>query len=195
MRPAQLEAIFAHELSHVRRRDNLAAAIHMLVEAIFWFHPLVWWLGARLVDERERACDEEVLKSGREPQVYAEGILTVCRHYLESPLICAAGVTGSNLKRRIEAIMARRIGRELTLSVKLLLAGAGALALAVPVTIGLLHAPPLRAQTPTATEAPPTFEVASIKPSDPGARGMMIRFAPGGRFTAKGATLKSLTAR
>ena len=179
----------------MRRRDNLAAAIHMLVEAIFWFHPLVWWLGARLVEERERACDEEVLKSGREPQVYAEGILTVCRHYLESPLICAAGVTGSNLKRRIEAIMARRIGRELTLSGKLLLAGAGTLALAVPVTVGLLHAPPLVAQTPTAAEAPPTFEVASIKPSDPGARGMMIRFAPGGRFTAKGATLKSLTAR
>ncbi len=42
---AHLEAILAHELWHVRRRDNLAAAIHMLVEAIFWFHPLVWWLG------------------------------------------------------------------------------------------------------------------------------------------------------
>ena len=43
-----LEAILAHELCHVRRRDNLAAAVHMTVEAIFWFHPLVWWLGARL---------------------------------------------------------------------------------------------------------------------------------------------------
>ena len=61
---AHLEAILAHELWHVRRRDNLAAAIHMLVEAIFWFHPLVWWLGARLVDEREEACDEEVLRAG-----------------------------------------------------------------------------------------------------------------------------------
>jgi bla regulator protein blaR1 len=39
---AHLEAILAHELWHVRRRDNLAAAIHMLVEAIFWFYPLVW---------------------------------------------------------------------------------------------------------------------------------------------------------
>ena len=33
------EAILAHEVSHVRRRDNLAAAMHMAVEAIFWFHP------------------------------------------------------------------------------------------------------------------------------------------------------------
>lgn len=59
--PLQLEAVFAHELSHVRRRDNLTASIHMVVEAVFWFHPLVWWIGARLVEERERACDEAVL--------------------------------------------------------------------------------------------------------------------------------------
>lgn len=56
--PAQWDAILAHELCHVRRRDNLTAAIHMAVEAIFWFHPLVWWIGKRLLDERERACDE-----------------------------------------------------------------------------------------------------------------------------------------
>jgi bla regulator protein BlaR1 len=42
--PAQLEAILAHEMCHVRRRDNLTAAIHMVVETLFWFHPLVWWI-------------------------------------------------------------------------------------------------------------------------------------------------------
>lgn len=76
--PPQMEAIVAHELCHVRRRDNLATALHMAVEALFWFHPLVWWLGARLVEERERACDEEVLLMGGEPEVYAEGILRIC---------------------------------------------------------------------------------------------------------------------
>ena len=63
--------------------------LHMLVEALFWFHPLVWWLGARLVDERERACDEEVLRLGSDPQIYAESILKICEFYLESPLLCA----------------------------------------------------------------------------------------------------------
>ena len=58
---AQLDAVLAHEVCHVRRRDNLTAALHMLVEAAAWFHPLVWWLRARLLAERERACDEEVL--------------------------------------------------------------------------------------------------------------------------------------
>ena len=52
---AQLEAVLAHEVWHARRRDNLFAALHMLVEAAFWFYPLVWWLGARLIEERERA--------------------------------------------------------------------------------------------------------------------------------------------
>ena len=46
--PPEMEAIVAHELCHIRRRDNLATAIHMSVEAIFWFHPLTWWLGVGL---------------------------------------------------------------------------------------------------------------------------------------------------
>ena len=54
--PPQLKAIVAHELCHVRRRDNLATTIHMSVEALFWFHPLVWWLGARLMEEHEVAA-------------------------------------------------------------------------------------------------------------------------------------------
>src|ERR1039458_4843958 len=111
---AELEAILAHELCHARRRDNLTAAIHMAVEAIFWFHPLVWWWGALLSKERERACDEEVVRMGGEPQIYAESILKVCEFYLASPVACAAGVTGGELKKRIEGIMTNRFTRKLS---------------------------------------------------------------------------------
>ena len=97
---AQLDAILTHEVQHVHRHDNLAAAIHMVVEAIFWFHPLLWWLGARLVEERERACDEDVLELGSERQVYAEGILKVCEFCLASPLACMSGVAGGNLEEK-----------------------------------------------------------------------------------------------
>ena len=117
--------MLAHELCHVRRRDNLTAAIHMIVEAIFWFHPLVWWIGARLVEERERACDEEVLSLGNEPQVYAEGILNVCKLYLESPLRCVSGVTGSDLKKRIQAILTGRVAGELNFAKRVALAACG----------------------------------------------------------------------
>src|SRR5262249_44217189 len=99
--PDQLRVILAHELSHVRRHDNRTAAIHMIVEALFWFYPLITWIGKRLLEARERACDEEVLQAGQEPEVYAQGILNVCKFYLESSPVCAAGVTGSNLGRRI----------------------------------------------------------------------------------------------
>src|SRR5207249_900085 len=116
--PPQLEAVLAHEMCHVRRRDNLTATIHMLVEAVFWFHPLVWWIGARLVDERERACDEHVLRVFEEPQTYAAGILEVCKLYVESPLACVSGVTGSHLRKRIEDIMINRVGRTLNFARK-----------------------------------------------------------------------------
>ena len=131
LQDAQLEAIIAHEVWHVRRRDNLAASVHMVVEAIFWFHPMVWWLGSRLVEERERACDEEVLGLGFEPQVYAEGIIHVCKYYLESPLVCVAGVSGSNLKKRMERIMNNRTPRKLDFWRKLMLATVGVILFAI----------------------------------------------------------------
>ncbi len=160
--PAQLQSILVHELCHVKRRDNLAALIHMLVEATFWFHPLVWWIGARLIEERERACDEEVLRSGSQPGVYAESILQVCKFYLESPLECVSGVTGSDLKKRIESIMSGLPGRSLTPARKLMLVAASLSAIGGPLIFGALNAPAIRAQNASATTR--KFEVASIKP-------------------------------
>jgi beta-lactamase regulating signal transducer with metallopeptidase domain len=110
----ELETILLHELSHIRRRDNLTGALHLIVEAVFWYHPLVWWVGARIFHEREKACDEDVLRWGCASQVYAEGILKVCEFCIASPLACAAGVSGSDLRKRIEAIMNKGIGIRLT---------------------------------------------------------------------------------
>jgi bla regulator protein blaR1 len=167
--PPQLEAVLAHELCHVQRRDNLTSAIHMIVEAVFWFHPLVWWIGARLMDERERACDEEVLRLGSEPQVYAEGILNVCKLYVESPLRSVSGVTGSNLKKRIQTILTGRVAGELNFARKVALAVAGMAALAAPIAVGMLNAPRIRAQSQSssirsAPAATPKFKTASIRP-------------------------------
>ena len=168
--PRQLDAILAHELCHVRRRDNLTATIHMAVQAIFWFHPLVWWLGVRLVEERERACDEEVLRLGAKPQIYAAGILNVCKLYVESPLPCVAGVTGSNLKKRIETIMWSRAALRVNFMNKVALATAGVATLAVPIVIGILNAPSVLAQAEagwqTKAGGKMTFEVASVKLSN-----------------------------
>ena len=174
---AELEAILAHELCHIRRRDNLLSAIHMLVEALFWFHPLVWWLGARLEEERERACDEDVVRTGGDPQIYAESILKVVEFYLASPIPCAAGVTGGELKNRIENIMANRRKRELNLGTKLMLATAAIVALVGPIGIGLMNPSRSRAQ-----DAPLSFDVASVKAISQGWIEVRPTRSPG-RFT------------
>jgi bla regulator protein blaR1 len=189
---AQLDAILAHEISHVRRRDNLAAAIHMLVEAVFWFHPLVWWIGARLVAERETACDQDVLGFECEPEVYAQGILKVCEYYLEAPLLCVSGVAGSDLKKRIEGIMAHRIGRDLGLARKLLLAVAGIAAIAVPIGIGLVNSSAGQDQPQAAAAPLPEFEAVSIKPNKSGKDPSRFHPARGGRLTATNVTLRAL---
>lgn len=147
---AHLNAIFAHELCHIRRRDNLTAALHMLVEAIFWFHPLVWWMGSKLVEERERACDEEVVRLGCEPELYAETILQICKLYLATPLVCAAGISGADLSKRIETIMNNALLRNLSVTKKTLLVTVAALALIAPIAAGILGAAPARTQSPKA---------------------------------------------
>jgi bla regulator protein BlaR1 len=188
----QLEAIVAHELCHIRNRDNLLAACHMAIEAIFWFHPLIWWLGARLVEEREHACDEEVLRTGSQPEIYAESILKVCRFYLESPMVCVSGVTGADLKKRIESIMTHRAARELGVARKLLLASVGVAAVAVPLAIGMMKTPELGIDSQAALAAPAAFEEVSIKRGVPGSHRVAIRILRAGSFNTTNATLKEL---
>jgi uncharacterized protein (TIGR03435 family) len=159
---AQTRGVIAHEMCHVDHRDNLMAAIHMFVETVFWFHPLVWWIGKRMVEERERACDEEVLRLGSEPRAYAEGILEICKLYVESPLACVSGMAGANLRKRVVAIMRDHGGVRLSRAKKVLLAAAGALALAAPIGVGIVNAPVIRAQSASAKEGK-SFEVASVK--------------------------------
>ena len=165
-------------LNHIRRRDNLTAAAHMAVEAMFWFHPLVWWIGARLIAERERACDEEVLQrvSNRE--------LTLMR---------SSASAGATWKRRSRALLAwadptsethrgdheergARTGD--SGSKQLLLAASMAAALAVPVGVGVVNAPGVRAQAAAAQQAAMAFEVASVKRNNP-EQGRDVRSAAG----------------
>jgi uncharacterized protein (TIGR03435 family) len=198
---AQLEAVIAHELWHVRRRDNLAAVLHMIVEAVFWFHPLVWWLGARLVDERERACDEDVLNSGSERQTYAESILKVCEFCVGSPLPCVSGVTGADLKKRMVHIMSEHVVCRLDFTRRVLLTVVAVAAIAAPIVVGLFHATPSRAQSQDENGAGTEniVESATIKPSElntatyAGTKQHMIRmmYGPDG-FDARNVTLRAI---
>jgi beta-lactamase regulating signal transducer with metallopeptidase domain len=122
----------------------------MLVEALFWFHPLVWWVGAKMVEERERACDEQVLELGSERHVYAESILRVCEFCAAYPVPCVSRVTGADLKKRIVHIMSRNAAaRKLELSTKALLGTSAGLVILAPVLFGMINGTPQRVETPS----------------------------------------------
>jgi bla regulator protein BlaR1 len=190
--PAQLNAIIAHELSHIRSHDNLAAALHMLVEAIFWFHPLVWWMERRLIAERERACDEAVLHAGTSPTDYAEGILNVCSFTQCTPVACVAGVSGADLRARIEFIVRKELGTRMTFARRVAVALVMTAVISVPILSGVtrIEAPLLTVgQEPN---APVQFEAAAVKPNKSGEISATWDDLPGGRFVATNATLEQL---
>jgi uncharacterized protein (TIGR03435 family) len=193
-----LEAVLVHELWHVRRADNLAAVTHMVVEATFWFHPLVWWLGSRLVEERERACDEAVVESGSDRHVYAESILNICEFCVGPQLSCVSGVTGANLKKRIGYIMSERVARKLDFSRKLLLGAAGLAAIGVPVVFGLLHATQGRAESQASNAGGVAFEYSkvSIQPTtakaDESGKAMTTMLGRPDGMTARNVTLQQV---
>ncbi|MGA8014087.1 MAG: M56 family metallopeptidase [Candidatus Acidiferrales bacterium] len=189
---SELDAIVAHEICHVRRRDNLTAAIHMFVDAVFWFYPPVRWIGWQLLAERERACDDYVLQAGTDPAIYAEAILSVCKLCVESPLACVSGVTGADLKGRIARIMSQPLIRKLGAGRKLLLVAAAAAAIAGPVAFGLANPTLTSAQSAPAADNSlvASFESVSIRPNLSG--GPRTLFIHPGNFTMTNMPVRSL---
>ncbi len=137
----ELEAVLAHEIAHVKRHDNLMAWLQIVAETVFWFYPVTWWLGTRIITERERACDEEVVHMGTDTQSYAAGILKVCNFCLRAPAAFVAGVGGSNLAQRVERIVSGpRPPREAT-AARLTSLCFGLALTAAPLTLGALGVP------------------------------------------------------
>jgi polysaccharide export outer membrane protein len=77
--PQQLEAVLLHEREHVRRHDPLIQWLALLNRAVFWFHPLAWWLQQRLAALAEECCDDAVLAGGHDAHDYSAYLLELAR--------------------------------------------------------------------------------------------------------------------
>jgi beta-lactamase regulating signal transducer with metallopeptidase domain len=55
---AQVEALLAHELAHVRRHDYVVNLLQSVVETLLFYHPAVWWVSRTIRTEREHCCDD-----------------------------------------------------------------------------------------------------------------------------------------
>lgn len=107
----QLEAILAHEGEHIRRRDPLFQWGALLNRAVFWFHPLAWWLERHVSALAEEACDAAVLARGHDPGEYSEYLLDLARSAARAggrvPTLGTA-LPGARLPHRICQILDRR---------------------------------------------------------------------------------------
>jgi beta-lactamase regulating signal transducer with metallopeptidase domain len=82
----RLQAVLLHELSHIKRYDNLTQNIANLIAIVYWFNPLAWISLKLLKMNREYACDDLVLWTGIQPTTYASELLTIIRGLKTSPL-------------------------------------------------------------------------------------------------------------
>src|SRR5579872_5719809 len=109
--PQQLDAVLTHEREHVRRRDPLIQWLALVNRALFWFHPLSWWLERKLSVLAEDACDAAVLARGHTPQDYSEYLLDIARSVWRSGCrldVFGMAMAASNLQQRIRQILDSR---------------------------------------------------------------------------------------
>jgi len=192
---AKLDAVLAHEFSHVARRDALTQRMSLLYRSIFWFNPLAWWMNRHLAALAEEASDEAALSGGADQNHYARTLLGFFEVLQTAPRrIRWQGVSiarPGQAEQRLERILAWK--GTVTMNVKRSLAVA-ILVLAVPViylaasvrpaipispAVGVLTAPPSAPPAPAAAPVggvigaspvagiPPTSPVSAVAPVAP----------------------------
>jgi hypothetical protein len=158
---ARRRAVLTHELAHVKRHDCLVQFLAHAACVLYWFNPLAWLAARRLRVERERACDDLVLRSGASGPDYADDLLHLARHARAARLSwgTVAVARPSQLEGRLIAILDPSLDRR---GPSRPAAGATAVAAAVlliplaglqPWERPVLAAPSAKATAPADTEA------------------------------------------
>lgn len=165
----QRASVLLHELAHLHRYDGWVQLLARTALAVHWFNPLAWVAASRLWLERERACDDFVLRAGLRPSDYAGDLLAVARRALPSPVPAAVAFARTeHLAPRVRSILAspehRRSPRWSTLMTlpALLLALLVPAAAAFPVAVA--PQPP-----PASPGTPPGINAVEVLPAAPSA--------------------------
>ena len=103
------KGVLGHELSHILRFDAAVNLLQVMAQAIFWFHPLVWWVNKRIRAEREKCCDEMTIASlGAKVKDYSTAIVNILIREQEStrpvPSLAVAGPV-KNIEERIKTML------------------------------------------------------------------------------------------
>lgn len=106
--PGEVEAILAHELAHIARRDWIFNLLQAFVEALFYYHPAIWWVSAVVRRERENCCDDAALAATGNPLIFAKALVQVQELATPAPRL-ALGIGGSSRRRPLLLERVRRI--------------------------------------------------------------------------------------
>jgi len=101
---AQVEAILAHELAHIRRHDYLVNLLQALLETLLFYHPAVWWLSGRIRAERENCCDDLAVSLCGDPVAYARALADL-EELRGSSVHLALAATGGHLLTRVRRLL------------------------------------------------------------------------------------------
>jgi GWxTD domain-containing protein len=102
--PIQVEAIFAHELAHIRRHDYLVSVLQSFVEAVLFYHPAVWWVSKQVRKEREDCCDDLAVRTSGDSLAYAKALSLLEEHRSSYPVV-SLGANGGALVMRIKRLL------------------------------------------------------------------------------------------
>jgi beta-lactamase regulating signal transducer with metallopeptidase domain len=109
LHPEQVETLLLHELAHIRRADFLVNIVQSMVEVLFFYHPVVWWISGKMREEREHCCDDLVLQIRNTPMLYAEALthLQLFNHPSKTKLVMSANGIQGTLSKRIFRLFGR----------------------------------------------------------------------------------------
>ncbi|HEX3602433.1 MAG TPA: M56 family metallopeptidase, partial [Lacipirellulaceae bacterium] len=157
---SMLQAALLHEKEHVARRDQRVALLAELNRAVYWFHPVAWFLRRRLSSLAEAACDDAVIASTDDPAGYARNLLAIAGRLADRPWRLGPAVVAMartpRIEQRIEAVLdqSRPLARRLSYGT----AGSVVVAAAALVIFAAgLRADEDRAASPADVHQIPTF--------------------------------------
>lgn len=101
----QVESILLHELFHLRRLDPMVNFLQALLEVLFFYHPAVWGLSGIIRMERERCCDDMVIRHCRDPLDYVKALYSIAGGQGRKVVLAAGGSEPNELLKRIRRIM------------------------------------------------------------------------------------------
>jgi beta-lactamase regulating signal transducer with metallopeptidase domain len=164
----KLNAVLAHELSHIGRHDALMQRLSKLHRAIYWFSPMAWWLDRELARLAEEASDEAALASGADRERYAETLL----RFFEAIRAASGRVRWQGVSMAAGGDAARRVDRILSWkgAVTMRLRKSFVVALAA-IALPLLIAAASVHFTVRASQRPPVPSAAPVPAAPPQASG------------------------